>query len=90
MSVFPLNLMPVGAARRHWHRLKRRAGLPVQVGTLSALGTLCLDYEDHRRQLAEARVLPQIVRALDDPDPQARRTRCGTACSVALLACNPR
>ncbi len=43
-----------------------------QVGTLCALGTLCLDHEDHRRQLAEARVLAQIVRALDDPDAQAR------------------
>ncbi len=49
------------------------------MGTLSALGTLCLDYEDHRRQLAEARVLPQIVRALDDPDPQVRRWRSGAA-----------
>lgn len=44
----------------------------MQVGTLCALGTLCLDHEDHRRQLAEARVLAQIVRALDDPDAQAR------------------
>ena len=46
----------------------------VQVGTLCALGTLCLEHEDHRRQLAEARVLAQIVRALDDPDAQARLT----------------
>lgn len=46
----------------------------MQVGTLCALGTLCLDHEDHRRQLAEARVLAQIMRALDDPDAQARLT----------------
>ncbi len=46
-----------------------------QVGALCALGTLCLDHEDHRRQLAEARVLAQIVRALDDPDAQARPPR---------------
>lgn len=44
-------------------------------GTLLALGTLCMEREESRKQLMEAKVLGQIVRALDNQLAGGRPTR---------------
>ncbi|KAK9819822.1 hypothetical protein WJX72_002765 [[Myrmecia] bisecta] len=52
-------------------------------GTLSALATLCEQREDCRSQLIKARVLPRIVRALDDADSQVRAAACSCVRSLS-------
>ncbi|PSC76204.1 armadillo repeat-containing 8-like isoform B [Micractinium conductrix] len=45
-------------------------------GALRCLATLCADKEEHRRQLVECSVLPQIATALSDPSPPIRAAAC--------------
>eukprot|EP00873_Tetraselmis_striata_P006934 jgi/Tetstr1/427198/TSEL_017386.t1 len=45
-------------------------------GTLLALGTLCMEREESRKQLMEAKVLGQIVRALDNQLAGVREAAC--------------
>ncbi len=46
-------------------------------GALQALGVLCLNREDARQQLVEAKVLPAIVAGLSDAEPGVRSAVSG-------------
>ncbi|GLI71651.1 hypothetical protein VaNZ11_016930, partial [Volvox africanus] len=54
-------------------------------GCLRALGSLCLNHDDSRRQLLEAKVLRYIVKALEDPSNGVRAA--AALCVRALTRC---
>ncbi|EFN59484.1 hypothetical protein CHLNCDRAFT_138098 [Chlorella variabilis] len=45
-------------------------------GALRCLATLCANREEHRRQLVDAKVLPQVAAALSDTRPSTRAAAC--------------